>query len=337
MKIIDVLNGNNVSPPPIWLMRQAGRYLKDYREVRKQVSGFLDLCYTPQKAYDVTMQPIDLFGFDAAILFSDILVIPHALGVDVDFIEGKGPILSPFNAENLPEMRDIDIHDRLNPVYHAVSMIRQGLDKNKALFGFAGAPWTIASYMIEGGGSKDYRKLHSYSRLKTREFEQLLELIALKTADYLMMQIEYGADALMLFDSWAGVIADDVFDDFCIAPNKIIIDRINEKYPHIPLISFPKAIGARLPKFIEKTGCKAISLDHTQSLDFITANISKDIVIQGNLDPFLLYAGGQNMRDQIDVIINKLSDYPLIFNLGHGVDRATNPQHVHDLINHIRQ
>lgn len=336
MKIIDVLNGQAIYPPPIWLMRQAGRYLKEYRIVRKNVNSFLDLCYTPEKAYEVTMQPIDIFDFDAAILFSDILVIPDALGVDVDFIEGKGPVLSPYNAQNYAKMRDCDIHDRLDSVYQSVAMIRKNLSKDKALFGFAGAPWTIASYMIEGGGSKDYRTLHSYSRLKTKEFLKLLELLSLKTADYLIRQIDHGANALMLFDSWAGVISDDVFDDFCIAPNKLIIDKVKEKYPHIPLITFPKGIGAKLPKFIEKSGTKAVSIDHTQSLDFIIDNISTDIVIQGNLDPFLLYVGGQNMRDQIDIIVEKLKNYPFIFNLGHGIDRATNPNHVHDLISHIR-
>lgn len=336
-KILQILQGEKISPPPIWLMRQAGRYLNDYRTVRSTVNNFLDLCYNPNKACDVTMQPIDMFDFDAAILFSDILVLPHALHFNVDFIDGKGPVVNGFHDDMINRICDIDIHHHLQPVYDTVTKIRQKLPKHKALFGFAGAPWTIATYIIEGGSSRDFRNVNIYARTKPDKFLKLCYYLAEKTAEYLTTQVKYGADALMIFDSWAGVIGDDIFDDICIEPHNVIINHIRKIYPDIPIIAFPKSIGTRIGRFVEKTAIKAISIDHTQSLDYIRHHLDKNITIQGNLDPFLLYQGGDAMYRQIDIIREKLSDYPHIFNLGHGVDRQTNPQHVLDLVNYIRQ
>lgn len=306
--------------PPIWLMRQAGRYLPEYREIRKDTEMFLDLCYTPELAAEVTLQPIRRYGFDAAIIFSDILVIPDALGQPVSFKEGVGPVLEAIKAvDELDSLDQGKLSDHLNPVYEAIQQVRKDLSSKTALIGFAGAPWTVATYMVEGGTSRDFANTKRWAFSAPQEFGKLIDILVTSITKHLIAQVEAGADALQIFDSWAGILPETAFDQWCVEPILRIVFDVKEKYPDVPIIVFPRLAGHRYLKVAAIEGVSAVSLDQTVSLDWVQENLQKKVAVQGNLDPIYLLAGGEAMRAEANRILKSLSGGPFIFNLGHGV------------------
>lgn len=340
-KILKALNGEVQNIPPFWLMRQAGRYLPEYREVRAQAGGFLDLCYNPDFATEVTMQPLRRYGMDAAILFSDILVIPHGLGQDVKFVAGEGPKLDPVrNLETLSSLSLDGFHERMNPVYEAVSSIRSAMRKedldDTALIGFAGSPWTVACYMVEGGGSKEFLHVKKWAYQKPEEFGKLISLLIEATTAYLRRQIDAGAEVIQLFDSWSGVLSETEFLRWVVEPTMRIVAGLKETHPDIPVIGFPKGCGAFYEIYAEKTGVDAVSLDFQIPL-FQAVDMQKKMPVQGNLDPMALLAGGAALDREVDRILGALSGGPFIFNLGHGINKETPPEHVAQLANRIRK
>jgi uroporphyrinogen decarboxylase len=323
--------------PPIWFMRQAGRYLPEYRDLRKETGGFLKMCYTPELACEVTLQPIRRFGYDAAILFSDILVIPDALGQRVNFVPGTGPVLEPLELEKL----SLDnLHSHLNPVYEAVKTIRSQLTKegfhDTTLIGFAGSPFTVATYMIEGSSTKDFMQFKKFLYGQTERFEYLIDMLVEATSAYLIKQIEAGAEVVQLFESWAGAVGGDAFQKYIIEPNKKIIANIRTVYPDVPIIGFPKAASFYLKDYMNQTGITALGCDFTLPLEYIRTELQSVMPVQGNLDPGILYAGGYQMDDQIKRIKDALGDKPYIFNLGHGIHKDTPIAHVERAISLIR-
>ena len=319
-------------------MRQAGRYLPEYRAVRQNLGGFLDLCYSPKHACEVTLQPIRRFDFDAAILFSDILVIPHALGQKLWFVENEGPRLQPIET-----IKDINALDRLHfqnqlaPIYETIERISEKLPKSCALIGFAGSPWTVATYMIEGGSNRNFSKVKKWAFENPDGFHTLLSLLADVTADYLINQIKSGVEVIQLFDSWAGVAADQYFMQWIIEPTQRLIKNVHLAYPDIPIIGFPKGAGLYYDAYVKKTSVNAIGLDSTVPLVYARDKLQKICPVQGNLDPIILLAGGKVMHDQIKKILDHLGSGPFIFNLGHGIIKETPIDHVTDLISFIRE
>lgn len=334
-KILKVLEGKTISPPPIWLMRQAGRYLPEYRETRKTAGSFLDLYYSPELATEVTLQPIRRYGFDAAILFSDILVIPDALGRNVTFSEGKGPEMTPISAEEIFAISTHSVFPHLNPVLDTVETLRAKLPEETTLLGFCGAPWTVATYMIAGHGTPDQAPARLFAYRERQAFLRLLDILADLSAEYLLGQLEAGADAVQIFDSWAGVLGEDDFEDFCVAPVKRIIATVRARRPDAKIIAFAKGAGLLLKDYARKTGANAIGLDWSVPLSF-AAELQKDSPVQGNLDPMLVIAGGEPMKTGVDRILDRLGHGPLIFNLGHGITPQALPETVSDLVNHVR-
>ncbi|BCH64449.1 uroporphyrinogen decarboxylase [Agrobacterium vitis] len=335
-KVLKVLEGRSLSPPPIWLMRQAGRYLPEYRQTRAQAGSFLDLCYSPELATEVTLQPIRRYAFDAAILFSDILVIPDALNRNVIFTEGKGPEMTPITADEILALPEQSVFPHLNPVIETVSRLRQTLPDETTLLGFCGAPWTVATYMIAGHGTPDQAPARLFAYRHRQAFLRLLDHLADLSAEYLQAQIDAGADAVQIFDSWAGVLGEEEFADFCVKPVKRIIDKLRLSRPDAKIISFAKGAGTLLKDYRRQTGADAIGLDWSVPLSF-AAELQKDGPVQGNLDPMLAVAGGQAMRDGIDRILDRLGTGPLIFNLGHGITPQADPETVRELVQHVRQ
>lgn len=321
-------------------MRQAGRYLPEYREIRSKVGGFLDLCYTPDLAIEVTMQPIRRYGFDAAILFSDILVIPHALGQDVRFVEGEGPKLAP-----LRDGRDLEVlsverlrseKSPLHAVYEAVAGIRRALPPKVALIGFAGAPWTVACYMVEGGTSRDFHTVKRWALGDPDGFSRLMDILVEGTVDHLLRQVEAGAEAVQLFDSHAGVLPDDAYERWIVEPNARIVSALRKKHPDLPVIGFPRGSGPRYVDFVKATGVSAVSIDSAIPAAWAAEQLQPLAVVQGNLDPVLLLNGGSAMRDGVRHILDRLGNGPMIFNLGHGVIKETPPEHVAELVACVR-
>ena len=332
------LQGETLSPPPIWLMRQAGRYLPEYRQIRASVKGFLDLCYNPDLATEVTLQPLRRYGFDAAILFSDILVIPDALGQAVSFREGEGPHLTPIrDADGLKALSLDRLLDHLEPVLQTVGKLSTAIPSSTTLIGFAGAPWTIATYMVEGHGSKDYLQTKLMMYRHPDLFQSLIDLITEATIHYLDAQIRRGAEVLQLFDSWAGVLAELDFERWVIAPTRKIVDRLKQIHPTIPIIGFPRCAGALLPGFVERTGVDAVSLDSSVPLQWAVEHIQSKVTIQGNLDPVLLAAGGSALDDAVDRLLEICGKGRFIFNLGHGILQQTPPDHVAQLVERVRR
>ncbi|MDH3662457.1 MAG: uroporphyrinogen decarboxylase [Alphaproteobacteria bacterium] len=330
------LAGEASSPPPIWLMRQAGRYLPEYREIRAQAKGFLDLCYTPDLAVEVTMQPIRRYGFDAAILFSDILVVPDALGSDVDFVEGEGPKLSPIrNGAGVARLGKAKLHEHLAPVYETLRRLRRELPEDTALIGFAGAPWTVASYMVEGGGSKEFQEARLFARRDPEAFSELIDLVTSATIDYLRAQIDAGAEALQLFDSWAGVLPPAEFQRWCLRPMAAIVDAVKASHSEIPIIAFPRGAGVLYQHFVETVPVDGVSLDTTVPREWAAENLRK-VCLQGNLDPIALLSGGDDMLNDARHLLNSLAGRPHIFNLGHGVLPPTDPDTVSRLVDFVR-
>jgi uroporphyrinogen decarboxylase len=331
------LAGETLSPPPFWLMRQAGRYLPEYRKLRAGCNGFLDLCYTPEKATEVTLQPLRRYNFDAAILFSDILVIPDALGQSVAFKEGEGPKLNPIrDAAGLAILSKDKLQSHLAPVFETVSRLSKAIPETTALIGFAGSPWTVATYMVEGAGSKEFVETKKLAYGQPIVFKALIDLLVDATGDYLISQIDHGAEVIQLFDSWAGVLPEEEFSKWVIEPTAKLVARIKDERPGIPVIGFPRGAGALLLPFVERTGVDAVSLDTSVPLEWAAKHIQPKVTVQGNLDPVMLIAGGEAMDHAIDHILKTLGKGPFIFNLGHGILPSTPPENVARLADRVK-
>ncbi|MEM7301368.1 MAG: uroporphyrinogen decarboxylase [Pseudomonadota bacterium] len=335
-KLLRILNGETLSPPPIWMMRQAGRYLPEYRETRKQAGGFLDLCYNPDLAVEVSLQPIRRFGFDAAILFSDILVLPDALGQQVTFEEGRGPVLTPITNDDINRFVDKDVLSHLAPVLETVNRLRSDLPDETTLLGFCGAPWTVATYMIAGHGTPDQDPARAYALAHPEAFQKLIDVLVEASAQYLIAQLRSGADAVQIFDSWANVLDHDQFNRWCLKPVQQIIQKVRAEVPDAPIIAFPKGCGAFYESYRRETRASMLGLDWAMPLSF-ARRLQKQGPVQGNLDPKRLIAGGDALKSGIDDILEALGDGPLVFNLGHGVTPDTPIDHVQTMIDHVRR
>ena len=337
MRFTNVLNGNVLHPPPIWIMRQAGRYLPEYRKIRETESDFISFCLNPEKACEVTMQPIRRYKFDAAIIFSDILIIPWALNRNVRFINGAGPKLDKISSiKEIEVFHGWNLSDEYKAVGTAIKKTRQALPKETALIGFSGAPWTLMTYLFEGGSSRDFANAKSYLWQHPEESIKIMDILVEKVAEFLILQANEGANALMLFDSWAGVVPASFRNEIIYKPHQKLIEILRKHHINLPFITFPKGIGEGLIAYANKVETNCIALD--QHTDPLWANevLPSNVTIQGNLDPLCLVAGGQQMKDEINRIIDCFSDRPYIFNLGHGVMPQTPPNHVQDLIDFIR-
>lgn len=334
-RMMRVLRGETLSPPPIWMMRQAGRYLPEYRATRQEAGSFLDLCYSPEFAVEVTLQPIRRYGFDASILFSDILVVPHALGRGLRFEEGRGPLMTPIAAEEIERLVTTGFHERLEPVYATVRRLRAELPGETTLLGFCGAPWTVATYMIAGKGTPDQAPARLFSYRHPKAFGKLIDLLADVSAQYLIRQLDEGADAVQIFDSWSGVLDEASFAAYCEAPVRRMVERIKERHPHAPVIGFPKGAGSRYEAYRENTGVDVLALDWSVPLT-TAARLQRQGAVQGNLDPMRLVAGGTALEEGIDRILQSLGSGPLVFNLGHGVTPETPVEHVAAMVARVR-
>jgi uroporphyrinogen decarboxylase len=334
--VLEVLNGESVFPPPVWLMRQAGRYLPEYRETRRKAGSFLDLCYTPELAAEITLQPIRRFGFDAAILFSDILVVPHALGRGLRFEEGRGPLLEPVTAGDIERLSAVGFHDHLRPVYETVAQVRENLSRETTLLGFCGAPWTVATYMIAGHGTQDQAPARLFGYRHADAMDRLLGMLAEVSAEYLVRQIEAGADAVQIFDSWAGVLDEKCFERYCVRPVARTVALVRQCFPDVPIIGFPRGAAEFYRFYREKTGVTALGLDWTVSAS-MAAELQDEGPVQGNLDPMRLVAGGDALAEGVDTILDGLGAGPLIFNLGHGITPETPIAHVEALMERLKE
>ncbi len=331
--ILRALEGERLATPPVWLMRQAGRYLPEYRALRETVGSFLDLCLTPELAAEVTLQPTRRFALDAAILFSDILIVPYALGQPLTYRDGEGPVLEPVrSAAGMAALSDADFRDRVAPVWHTVERVKTQLSSATALIGFAGAPWTVASYMIEGGTSRDFAAIKHWAFSNPDSFGDLIDRLVDATVVYLDGQVRAGADVLQLFDSWAGVLPEMPFRRWVIEPTKRIVSALKTAHPHVPIIGFPRGAGIMYRAYFAETGVTALSIDQTVPLDVAQKNLQPLGAIQGNLDPLMLIVGGSAMATAAQRIIETIGAGPFIFNLGHGVLPTTPPDHVQALI-----
>ncbi|MBN42522.1 MAG: uroporphyrinogen decarboxylase [Alphaproteobacteria bacterium] len=334
---LNALSGLPGPRPPFWFMRQAGRYLPEYREIRAEASGFLDLCYTPERAANVTLQPIRRFHADAAILFSDILVIPDALGQKVSFIEGEGPVLNPVrNGADVAMLDPSRTLGHLAPVFETVQRVRTELPDEVALIGFCGAPWTVASYMIEGGSSRDFSIIKSWAVRERRCFETLMGILVESTAAYLLGQVEAGAQALQIFDTWAGNVPARDFDEWVISPTARIVASVKMQAPDIPIIGFARGVGDRLESYIRGTGVDAVGLDSSMTAAEAAQKIQPICPVQGNLDPAYLMVGGDEMERAANEILDELSGGPFVFNLAHGVHKDTPVENVERLAEIVR-
>ncbi len=335
--LLRVLAGEHEPIPPIWLMRQAGRYLSEYRAIREKAAGFLDLCFDAHRAAEITLQPIRRFEFDAAILFSDILVVPHALGQHVTFEDGEGPRLDalkdPIALNSL--RREID-HARLEPVYEAITRVKQTLPPTVAFLGFCGAPWTLATYMIAGVGTTDQLPARLFAYRFPDAFAELIDILVEASASYLLRQFAAGVDAVQIFDTWAGVLPAGEFRNWCIEPCARIIAKVRERVPAAPIIGFPRGAGTELERYLQAVAVNAVGIDWTAELGFVRDRIQTQRPVQGNLDPLALLVGGAALDRSIDAILQAFSPGPFIFNLGHGVLPDTPIAHVERLVARVR-
>ncbi len=335
--MLRVLAGEVVSPPPFWLMRQAGRYLPEYRKIRDQAGGFLDLCYSPDKAVEVTLQPIRHFGMDAAILFADILVIPDALGQDLRFAVGEGPLLDPIRDQAaLGRLNPDFIDQKLDPIYETVSRLRSDLPGETTLIGFAGAPWTVATYMVEGKGSRDFTETKLWAYRDPDGFAKLIVILVEATIHYLRRQIDAGAEVIQIFDTWAGVLPAPEFGRWCIEPTAQIVAALKESHAEVPVIGFPRGAGLALHRYVAGTGVDAVSLDTGIPTEWAAKTLQPRIPVQGNLDPIMLVAGGEALDRAARQVLESLAAGPFVFNLGHGIIPETPPEHVAQLARIIR-
>lgn len=330
--------GKATASPPLWLMRQAGRHLPEYHRVRAQAGSFLDLCYTPELATEVTLQPVRRYGVDAAIVFSDILVVPHALGQNVTFVEGQGPRLEPIRSQtDLARLNPLATRPTFERVFETVANVRQRLPNDVALIGFCGAPWTVATYMVSGGKSADQAEAIAWAETDPAGFGRLTDCLVDASVEYLSGQVEAGADVLQIFDTWAGRLSGSAFSRWVCAPTKAIVTRMKGRYPEVPIIGFPMGTGRNLSPYVTKTGVDGVSCDTPTPLEFMKRELAGKAVVQGNLDPLLLASGGPKMARQARKILDALADCPFIFNLGHGVLPQTPPEHVTQLVRIVRE
>jgi uroporphyrinogen decarboxylase len=339
--LLRVLAGEQVWPPPVWLMRQAGRYLPEYRAVRATAPDFIALCTTPALATEVTLQPIRRYGFDAAILFSDILILPWALGHGLTFKEGEGPVMPPLRDEaGFRALTSSRLAEKTAPIMAAVRQIRAGLTRDgfdsTALIGFAGAPFTVACYMVEGGGSRDFAATRTLAWQNPSLFDRIIGLLTETTISYLSAQIEAGAEVLMLFDSWAGVLPPEQFRRYVIAPARRIVASLRQRWPGVPVIGFPRLAGLSIEAYAKETGVNAVGLDTGMDLTRVVPLLPKTVAAQGNLDPLALVAGGGALAVETQAILAAMRGHPFIFNLGHGIVPQTPPEHVAALIEMVR-
>ena len=337
-KILRALAGEVLDTPPIWMMRQAGRYLPEYRATRSQAGDFLSLCYNSELAAEVTLQPIRRYGFDAAILFADILLLPQALGADLWFVTGEGPRLSKISGDSdFAKLGNIDnIHETLSPVYETVRILAKELPKETTLIGFAGAPWTVATYMIAGKGTPDQGPAHKLKAENRGLFSKLIDTLTLSTIEYLSFQIDAGAEVVKIFDSWAGSLRGEDFTEFSLEPTKRITREIKARHPDIPVIAFPREAGEKYIGFGKATGVDCIALDNSVSPEWVAEHIQPDGCVQGNLNSLHMVTGGQDLIDETKRIIKALRNGPHIFNLGHGITPDANPVNVHIMIDTVR-
>ena len=332
-----VLAGDAVWPPPVWLMRQAGRYLPEYRAVRASTAGFVDLCLTPAKAAEVTLQPIRRFGFDAAILFSDILMLPYALGQGLTFVEGEGPMLPPIrDSAGLAALDPAQVEARIAPILETVGRVRESLGPETALIGFAGSPWTVASYMVEGQGSRDSAEVRGLAYRDPALFDALIAMVTDSTITYLARQIEAGADTVMLFDSWAGVLPPAQFRRYVIEPTRVIAAALRERFPATPIIGFPRLAGAMLAEYAAVTGVQAVGVDTAADPVQVARMVPSGTALQGNIDPLAVVAGGAAMNEAAQAVLDAWKGRPFIVNLGHGIVPHTPPGHVGALVQQLR-
>ena len=333
--LLRTLRGENTPERPIWLMRQAGRYLPEYRTLREQKGGFLALVYDGEAAAEITLQPIRRFGFDGAILFSDILIVPYAMGQDLEFLAGEGPRLSPRLVDaTLDSLHAVP--QRLAPIYDTVSRVKAQLPADKTLLGFAGSPWTVATYMVAGEGSRDQHESRAMAYRDPAAFQAIIDAIIAVTVDYLAGQVAAGAEAVQLFDSWAGSLAPAEFERWVIAPNAAIVTALRARFSDLPIIGFPKGAGEKLPAYARETGVDALGLDETIDPLWAAKALPAGMPVQGNLDPLLLLAGGAELERQTIRVLEAFADRPHVFNLGHGIGQFTPIEHVEQLLGIVR-
>jgi uroporphyrinogen decarboxylase len=329
--LLAVLRGERRDPPPIWLMRQAGRYLPEYRELRAEKGGFLDLAYDPGTAAEITLQPLRRFSFDGAILFSDILVVPHAMGMDLSFVAGEGPRLAPPLSE--ARIRDLKpAIQRLDPIYETVRRVKAQLSPQTTFLGFAGSPWTVATYMIAGQGSREQAEARQLAYLDPAKMDSILDIVSRITVDYLSGQIDAGVDAVQLFDSWAGSLSPAQFEQFVIRRTAWIVSELKRRHPDTPIIGFPKGAGGKLRAYADETGIDAIGIDETVDPMWAARELPAHLPVQGNLDPLALIAGGEALRSATRRILDAFAERPHIFNLGHGIQQTTPIANVEQLV-----
>lgn len=319
------------------MMRQAGRYLPEYREIRAGISSFLEFCYTPDAAVEVTLQPLRRFGFDASILFADILVIPDALGQRVTFKEGEGPVLEPIRDAKGLEILNVDgVIDHLAPIFETLRRLSVEIPKTTGLIGFAGSPWTVAVYMVEGKGRTECERARAWAYRNPDEFSKLMDVLVDATSRYLIEQVKAGAEVLQLFDSWAGVLSVSQFKSLVIEPTRRIVENVKASAPDVPIIGFPRQGGVMIPEYVKQTGVDGVSLDHSVPLDWAMREIPETCVLQGNLDNRVLVVGGDALDRAVDDILEQTRDRRFVFNLGHGIVPQTPPENVGRVIDRIR-
>ena len=336
--LLNVLNGQRVPTPPIWMMRQAGRYLPEYRELRAKAGSFLDLCFNPQMAAEVTLQPIRRIGFDGAILFSDILVIPHALGQKVSFTIGEGPQLPPLQSgAAISELNRQADQNVLAPIYETIRIVKDALPPHVTFLGFCGAPWTVATYMIAGHGTPDQAPARLFAYRDPQAFSLLMDILVENSVEYLVRQFEAGVDAVQLFDTWAGVLPPEEFQRWCIMPARRIIEGVRARVKDAKFIGFPRGAGPLLGDYLDEVAVNAVSIDWTADRKWVREHVQARAAVQGNLDPLVLLAGGDALDRAVDHILESFSGGRFIFNLGHGILPPTPIEHVERMIMRVRQ
>ncbi|MCL6249955.1 uroporphyrinogen decarboxylase [Altererythrobacter sp. KTW20L] len=333
--LLDNLRGSVTEKRPVWLMRQAGRYLPEYRALRAEKGGFLNLVYDSEAASEITLQPIRRFGFDGAILFSDILIVPHALGQDLQFLASEGPHLSPRLVDaTLASLMPAPHH--FQPVWDTVRLTRAALPDGVTMLGFIGSPWTVATYMVAGEGSKDHHLARAMAYRDPQAFGEIIQAIVDSSIIYLSGQIDAGAEAVQLFDSWSGSLSPRQFQHWVVEPTRTIVDAIRSRHPDVPIIGFPKGAGAKLPAYAHETGVDAVGVDETQDPRWVHRELPQGMPVQGNLDPLLLISGGVELEDAARDVLSAFAGRPHVFNLGHGIDKTTPIAHVERLLEIVR-
>jgi len=333
--LLRTLRGENADQRPVWFMRQAGRYLPEYRELRAAKGGFLALVYDTDAAAEITLQPLNRYGFDGAILFSDILIVPYAMGQNLEFLAGEGPRLSPPLVDSALSALQA-VPQRLAPIYDTVHKVRAALTPEQTMLGFAGSPWTVATYMVAGEGSRDQHVTRAMAYRDPAAFQAIIDAIVAVTVEYLSGQIAAGAEAVQLFDSWAGSLAPAEFERWVIAPNAAIVSQLRALHPETPIIGFPKGSGEKLSAYARETGVDALGLDETIDPAWAARTLPEGMPVQGNLDPLLLLAGGEELDRRVTHILDTLADRPHVFNLGHGIGQTTPLEHVTQALTIVR-